>query len=47
MFGHFVLTYLFIVHYIYDMTSLFFCHAANGMARLSTAKVTIDRLIKS
>jgi hypothetical protein len=46
MFGHFVLTYLFIVHYIYGMTSLF-CHAANGMTRLSTAEVTIDKLIKS
>jgi hypothetical protein len=35
------------VHYIYDMTSLFFCHVANGMTRLSTVEVTIDRLIKS
>jgi DUF1365 family protein len=47
MFGHFVLTYLFIVHYIYDMTSLFFCHAANGKTRHLTVEVTIDRLIKS
>jgi hypothetical protein len=45
--GHFVLTYLFIVNYIYDMTSLFFYHTANGMTRLLTSEVTIDRLIKS
>jgi hypothetical protein len=35
------------VHYIYDMTSLCFCYAANGMTRISTTEVTIDRLIKS
>jgi hypothetical protein len=47
MFCHFVLTYLFIVNYIYDMTSLFFfCLAANRMTRLSTTEVTIDKLIK-
>jgi hypothetical protein len=47
MFGHFVLTYFFIVHYIYDMTYLVFCHAVNGMTHLSMAEVTIDRLIMS
>jgi hypothetical protein len=46
MFCHFVLTYLFIVNYISDMTYLFFCLASNRMTRLSTAEVTIDRLIK-
>jgi hypothetical protein len=36
-----------LLYTIYEMTSLLFCHAANGMTRHSTAKVTIDRLIKS
>jgi hypothetical protein len=36
-----------LLYTLYDMTSLFFCHAANGMTRLSTTEVTIDRLIKS
>jgi hypothetical protein len=43
----FLLICLLYTIYIYDMTSLFFCHAANGMTCHSTVEVTIDRLIKS
>jgi hypothetical protein len=43
----FLFVYCTLYIYIYDMTSLLFCHATNGMTRHSTVEVTIDRLIKS